>query len=130
MLIDDDSRAAQRLAGHAHQVGYVSGREPWREIIQWLTRGRFGRRRGWPTVPTLATPWQDTVSANRIGWRERAANLDGEVAFAVGLPVVSSEKTPLCCIRAGQLPCQPLGQRPTPRGCDQVIRCFYAAYYR
>jgi hypothetical protein len=55
----------------------------------------------------------------------RSAGLSRE-----GLPVVSSEKTPLCCIRAGQLPCQPVGRRPTPQGCDQVIRCFYAAYYR
>jgi hypothetical protein len=31
----------------------------------------------------LTTPWQDTVSANRLGWRQRAANLNGELAFAV-----------------------------------------------
>lgn len=83
MVIDDDSQAAQRLAGQAHQVGYASGWEPWREAVQWITRGRFGRRLGWPAVPMLTTPWQDTVSANRIGWRQRAANLDGEFAFAV-----------------------------------------------
>lgn len=71
MVIDDDSQAAHRLAGQAHQVGYASGREPWREAVQWITRGRFGRRHGWPVVPMLTTPWQDTVSANRIGWRQR-----------------------------------------------------------
>ena len=83
MVPDDDSQAAQRLADQADQAGYVSGREPWREAVQWITRERFGRRHGWPVVPMLTTPWQDTVSANRIGWRQRAANLDGEAAFAV-----------------------------------------------
>ncbi|MEV4713929.1 hypothetical protein [Micromonospora sp. NPDC049374] len=43
-------------------------------------------------MPWLATPWQDTVSAERPGWRMRAANLRGrtddgldrdEFAFAV-----------------------------------------------
>lgn len=79
----DDAQAAQRLAGQAHQVGHVSGREPWREAIQWITRGRFGRRRGWPVVPRLTTPWQDTISTNRTGWRQRTANLDGDCAFEV-----------------------------------------------
>jgi hypothetical protein len=51
--------------------------------MQWITRGRLGRRRSRPVVPMLTTPWQDTVSANRPGWRERAAKLDGESAFAV-----------------------------------------------
>jgi hypothetical protein len=84
MVIDaDDSQAAGCLAGQAHQVGYASGREPWREAVRWITRGRFGRRHGWPVVPRLTTPWQDTISTNRIGWRERAANLNGECAFAV-----------------------------------------------
>ncbi|WP_326614426.1 hypothetical protein OIE62_00450 [Streptomyces scopuliridis] len=32
---------------------------------------------------TLDTPWQDTPSTVRLGWRERAANLSGESAFAV-----------------------------------------------
>jgi hypothetical protein len=31
----------------------------------------------------LVTPWQDTISAERIGWRQRAANLYDECAFAV-----------------------------------------------
>jgi hypothetical protein len=38
---------------------------------------------GWTAVPQLATPWQDTISAERPGWRQRAANLDDEFAFAV-----------------------------------------------
>ncbi|QTI88999.1 hypothetical protein [Streptomyces sp. AgN23] len=61
----------------------MSGREPWREVLQWVSRGRLGRRKGWPDVPELGIPWQDTVSANRIGWRQRAANLHGEFVFAV-----------------------------------------------
>ncbi|WP_274565038.1 hypothetical protein [Streptomyces spiramyceticus] len=34
-------------------------------------------------MPELGTSWQDTISAERIGWRQRAANLDGEFVFAV-----------------------------------------------
>jgi hypothetical protein len=36
-------------------------------------------------VPQLPTPWQDTVSGERIGWRQRAANISGvdEFVFAV-----------------------------------------------
>lgn len=83
VVTPDDAQAAQRIAGQAHQVRYVSGREPWREAVQWITRGKFGRRHGLPIVPMLTTPWQDTVSDNRIGWRQRAANLDGDFAFAV-----------------------------------------------
>lgn len=78
-----DRAAARRLAGLADQVGRASGREPWRELVQWLSRGRLGRRTGWPRVPHLPTPWQDTISAERAGWRQRAATLDGDFAFAV-----------------------------------------------
>ena len=38
-------------------------------------------------VPRLLTPWQDTISDERIGWRQRAANLNGEFAFAVDYEV-------------------------------------------
>ncbi|MFH9794068.1 hypothetical protein [Streptomyces virginiae] len=34
-------------------------------------------------MPELSTPWQDTISPERTGWRQRAANLDGEFAFSV-----------------------------------------------
>jgi len=78
-----DVQAARLLAERAHEVGRGSGRKTWREALQWISRGRLGRPKGWPTVPRLSTPWQDTVSAERIGWRERAANLDGEIVFAV-----------------------------------------------
>lgn len=83
----DDVSAARRLASEAHDVGRVSGREPWREFARWVSRGRYGRRPGRPEVLRLNTPWQDTPSAERAGWRERAANLHGEVAFAVDYEV-------------------------------------------
>ncbi|MEV6868426.1 hypothetical protein AB0M44_46535 [Streptosporangium subroseum] len=31
----------------------------------------------------MGTPWQDTISGERTGWRIRAANLNEEFAFAV-----------------------------------------------
>ncbi|MDT0321426.1 hypothetical protein [Streptomyces millisiae] len=31
----------------------------------------------------LETPWQDTDSAERHGWRQRAAQLDGDLIFTV-----------------------------------------------
>ena len=80
--LDEEKRAARRLAGLADQVGYASGREPWREALKWISRGRLGRRNGWPVMPTLTTPWQDTISGQRIGWRCRAANLGGDFNFA------------------------------------------------
>jgi hypothetical protein len=84
MTIDDDARAARRLASQAHDVGRASGGELRREALRWITRGRLGRHIGWYVVPQLlATPWQDTISAERIGWRQRAANLHDECAFAV-----------------------------------------------
>lgn len=83
MTSDDDRNPAQQLAGRAQDVGWVSGRESWREVVQWLSRGRLGRRNGPPPLLELGTPWQDTLSPQRVGWRQRAANLDGEFAFSV-----------------------------------------------
>lgn len=82
VTIDDDMQAALRLAGQVHEVGRVSGREPLREALRWISGRRLGRRNGWPVVPELGTPWHDTISG-RPGWRQRAANLDGESAFEV-----------------------------------------------
>jgi hypothetical protein len=45
--------------------------------------GRYGRRTGWPRVPRLGTPWQDTISGERRSWRQRAAYLDGHEVFGV-----------------------------------------------
>jgi hypothetical protein len=56
---------ARRLAAQAYQVGRVSGRQPWREALRWISRGWLGRHAGWPSVPQLDTPWRDTVSAER-----------------------------------------------------------------
>jgi len=72
-----------RLAGQADQVGRVSGRQLWRATLKWLSCGRLGRRRGWPVLPELTTPWQDTIAPERTGWRQRAANLDDDHAFSV-----------------------------------------------
>jgi hypothetical protein len=84
----EERQAARLLAGQAMtHVGRASGREPARAVLKWVTRGRLGRQRGWPVVPKLGTPWQDTVSAERPGWRERAAYLHGEVVFAVDYQV-------------------------------------------
>lgn len=76
--------AARRLARQAHQVGYASGDDPVRAVLRRITGGRYGRTSGWPVVvPRLDTPWQDTISPERTGWRQRAANLNGESAFEV-----------------------------------------------
>jgi hypothetical protein len=83
----DNARAARRLAAQAHQVGRVSGRQPWREALRWISRGRLGWHTGWPSVPQLDTPWQDTVSAERSGWRLRRAFLDSEQVFRVDYQV-------------------------------------------
>lgn len=63
MTVEPDRAAARRLTGLAHQVGRVSGREPVREFMQWISRGRLGRRTGWPDVcsPT------DTVAGHDLG---------------------------------------------------------------
>ena len=79
----DPVRAAaiRQLIARVDEVGRVSGREPWREVLLWLSRGRWGRGTERPVVPRLNAPWQDSVSAERPGWRMRAANLrspDGE----------------------------------------------------
>lgn len=83
MVANDNVQAAQCLAAQAHEVGRVSGRKLWREALQWISGGRFGRSQGRPIVPVLSTPWQDTISGERTGWRQRAANLDGETVFTV-----------------------------------------------
>lgn len=81
-------RAARVLAGQAMtEVGRATGGGPVRSRLTWPTRGRRARRRGWPDHPEPDTPWRDIWSANRSGWRERAAYLDGEQVFAVDYQV-------------------------------------------
>jgi hypothetical protein len=79
-LVVDDSEVAQagrRLAGQAvDQLGRTRDWERWRSLLRRVSGGRFGRPApGWPVVPVLRTPWQDTVSGERRGWRQRAAYL-------------------------------------------------------
>lgn len=76
----------QRLRDQAlTNVGRSSGRTPIRSALYHLTRGRVDRRPRYTVgqLPTLGTPWQDTVSGRYFGWRCREANLDGRFAFAV-----------------------------------------------
>jgi len=47
----------------------------------------LGRRYGWPFIPNLGTPWQDTISAERSGWRQRSAWLKDSLVFAVAYQV-------------------------------------------
>ncbi|MGY0235949.1 hypothetical protein [Longispora urticae] len=87
MSAHDEMRSARQLASQAHIVARSSGREPLREVLQWISRGRLGKRQGRPVPPDLGTPWQDTLSGERPGWRERSAHLEGDVAFAVDYQV-------------------------------------------
>jgi hypothetical protein len=85
---EEDRRAARALAGLAMTaVGCAPARQTPRGGLTWLARGRRGRQRAWPEEPELDTPWRDTWSAERPGWRERAAYLDGEELFAVDYEV-------------------------------------------
>lgn len=83
-----DRSAALALAGQAtSHVGRVSSREPLRAFLNLVTRGRVGRRvgrrDGRPSAARLGTPWQDTISGERTGWRQRTAWLGGEEVFGV-----------------------------------------------
>lgn len=76
----------QQLKAQAHtDIGWRSGRTPLRSAVFRLTRGRIDRRPRYTVgqLPTLPTPWQDTVSGRYFGWRCRQANLYGEQAFVV-----------------------------------------------
>ncbi|KJK56434.1 hypothetical protein UK12_22705 [Saccharothrix sp. ST-888] len=85
--MEGDRRAARQLASRTDQMGRIFGREPWREILLRISGGRLGRRTG-PTIPLqLQTPWQDTLSPLRTGWRQRAADLHGESVFAIDYQV-------------------------------------------
>ncbi|SEM21387.1 hypothetical protein SAMN05414137_120191 [Streptacidiphilus jiangxiensis] len=92
MTIEEERRAARALVSQADSVGRDSGREPLRAVLQWLTRGRLGRRQGPYISPDLGTPWQDTPS-HRRGWRWRAVYLEGEPVFEVDYVVCSR-----CCL--------------------------------
>jgi hypothetical protein len=106
----DAARELARLA--ATHIGRASGREPARAALKWVTRGRLGRPHGWPAVPRLGTPWPDTVSPERTGWRQRAAYLGGERVFAVDYQVCR------CC---------GLGWVEQPYTVEEYQRCGLAA---
>ncbi len=84
-------RGIQYLVDNPDQVGRVSGRDPWSDLLMWISRGRWRQRSGRPVVPRLRTPWRDTISGERPPWRMRAAYLHGsdrdEYAFAVDYQV-------------------------------------------
>jgi hypothetical protein len=86
-MTEADKAPARALAKQAHRVGWVRRGERRRRFVQWISFGRLGGQRGWPVVLQLDTPWQDTLSNARIGWRQRAANLAGEFAFSVNYQV-------------------------------------------
>lgn len=75
-------RLGQHLSPRGYRPRCVSRTTPFRRVGV-LSGGRWGWRPGGWTVIRLDAPWQDTPSSERPGWRERAANLDGDIAFAV-----------------------------------------------
>ena len=83
---EDDRRAARVLAGLATTgVGRAPDPEAGWFPLRWLARGRRSGRLVYDEEPD--TRWRDTMSANRPGWRERAAWLDGDEVFAVDYQV-------------------------------------------
>lgn len=109
---DDSRREALQLAQQTDQMVRVSGRQPLRAAVRWITRGRYGHRHGWPVIPEINAPWQDTVSHERDGWRMRAANLHGDRVFAVDY---------VTCRRCG------LGWVEMPHTSPEYQRCGLAA---
>jgi hypothetical protein len=85
---EKNRRAARALVGLATtEVGHTPDQENTRSTLRWLMRGPQYRRRGRQAELEPDTPWRDTRSANRPGWRERAAYLDGQEVFAVDYQV-------------------------------------------
>ncbi|MCX4425845.1 hypothetical protein [Streptomyces mirabilis] len=83
----DERQEALALAAQARDVAWAADGTPWQRVLRAISGGRWGRQpTGW-TVIRLDAPWQDTPSSERPGWRERAANLAGDVAFAVDYTV-------------------------------------------
>src|SRR5262245_7879471 len=82
-MATDNSQAARRLAAQAHDVSRASGRSLWRDVFHRISGGRLGQSQRRLAASVLNAPWRDTLSGERTGWRERAANLDGDTVFAV-----------------------------------------------
>ncbi len=86
----EEREAARALATQARNVTWAADGTPWQRFLRAISGGRWGRQpSGW-TVIRLDAPWQDTSSSERPGWRERAANLAGDVAFAVDYTVCAA----------------------------------------
>ena len=81
---EHDAAKVRKLIAQAGTVARASGQHPLRSLLIKMSRGRHGRRHGWPVVPDLGTPWQDTISGERSGWRARSAWVNGiDFAFSV-----------------------------------------------
>lgn len=87
MANEEHRQAALCLSGQPSELGRSYGLEPLRLYLHRITCGRLGQPKGWPDPPQLNTPWQDTISPTRSGWRQRAANLYGETVFGVDYKV-------------------------------------------
>lgn len=84
MPSERDADAARIVVAQAGVVARARSPHPLRSLLLKVSRGRLGQQRGWPVVPDLGTPWQDTVSAERWEWRMRSARVgDTRYAFAV-----------------------------------------------
>ncbi|UUU22270.1 hypothetical protein [Streptomyces sp. DSM 40750] len=82
-----ERQEALALAAQARNVAWAADGTPWQRVLRAISGGRWSQPpTGW-TVIRLDTPWQDTPSLERSGWRERAANLADDVAFAVDCTV-------------------------------------------
>jgi len=49
----------------------------WRQAVRWGSWGRLGRP-GLAGRASVARTRQDTISGERVGWRQCAANLNGD----------------------------------------------------
>jgi len=71
---DDAQEAARELAQRAQDIRFTAARRVGRKLLWTLTDGQFGS----------TGPWSDQSCGpfERPGWRVRAAELDGDEAFA------------------------------------------------
>ena len=83
MAQTEERDAARALAAQARNAAWAADGTPWQRFLRAISGGRWGRQpTGWTAI-RLDAPWQDTPSSERPGWRERAANLSDDVAFAI-----------------------------------------------
>jgi hypothetical protein len=87
-MSEERRQAARAVAGLAMTA---IEREPSEDVKEtwprWWRRRRRAGRQNWSDEAELKGPWRDTRSANRPGWRERAAYLDNAQIFAVDYEV-------------------------------------------